>query len=455
MRQIGEIASAWVQNQKIVLQVKYSPQTFLRHADDESLLWNRRTSACVILKDAKPFLDALSYEPQRVDEVIRRVAAAFGVVPDEVAPDVREFLKMLVAESFCTADGGKQEYAAAADSGANVSFDADGEVKDDSWTPLGSFFEKHKLPTELHIDLTNGCTERCVHCYIPDYTPRFLPLATARKILDEFRAAGGLTVHFSGGECMMHPDFSEILRHAKGLHLNMLVLSNLTLCDEKMVALLREIDPQFVNVSLYSMDAAVHDRVTKLPGSWERTMGAILALEKAGVHIRLACPVMKPNRDSLPGLLKFAREHHMHLIPDLDIFGQCDHDCSNQSCALAPEEFEAVLKEHRKLFYRQPADPSLYAPEEKVCDIGKARIDVNAEGIYYPCDGCHGIALGNAATHTFRDVWFGEKLEALRALKNRDFPGCSECENRPWCKVCPTRNFNETGDIFKHDPPPQ
>ena len=432
------------------MSCRISFETFLRHADEESLLWNRRTSACTILKDAKPFLDALSYEPQSEDDVIRKVAAAFEVSPDEVAADVREFLEMLVAESFCEVDGEKIECATT--SGANVSFDANGEVKDDSWTPLGSFFEKHKLPTEVHIDLTNGCTERCVHCYIPDYTPRFLPLDTAKKILDEFRAAGGLTVHFSGGECMMHPDFAEILRYAKELCLNMLVLSNLTLCDERIIALLKEVDPQFVNVSLYSMDAAVHDRITKLPGSWKRTMGAILALEKAGVHIRLACPVMKYNRDSLPELLDFATEHHMHLIPDLDIFGQCDHDCSNQACALTPAEFEATLKEHRELFYLHSAEAAAYAPDAKVCDIGKGRIDVNAEGNYYPCDGCHGIVLGNAATHTFSDVWYGEKLEALRALRNRDFPGCSECANRPWCKVCPTRNFNETGDIFTHDP---
>ncbi|MCI5779444.1 MAG: radical SAM protein [Lentisphaeria bacterium] len=431
--------------------MNYRKDTFVRHAGEESLLWNRRTSACVILQDAKPFLDALTYEPQSEEEIIRKVAATFETAPAEVAADVREFLAMLVAESFCESDAGPAADAAVSEGGP-ASFDADGEKKDDSWTPLGSFFEKHHLPTELHIDLTNGCTERCIHCYIPDYTPHFLPLETVKKVLHEFRDAGGLTIHFSGGECMMHPDFAEILRYAKSLRLNMLILSNLTLCDEKIVRLLQEIDPQFVNVSLYSMDPAIHDGITRFPGSWGRTMSAILTLERAGVHIRLACPVMKPNRDSLPGLLDFAREHHMHLIPDLDIFGQTDHDCSNQACALSPAEFEAVLTRHRELFHQIPSAPSAYAPEAKVCDIGKARIDINAEGNYYPCDGCHGIVLGNAATHTFSEVWYGEKLNALRALKNRDFGTCAACGNRPWCKVCPTRNFNETGDMLKHAP---
>ena len=73
----------------LMSKIQLSPQTFLRHADDESLLWNRRTSARTILKDAKPFLDALSYEPHSEDEVPRKVAGAFGVSPEEVVADVR------------------------------------------------------------------------------------------------------------------------------------------------------------------------------------------------------------------------------------------------------------------------------------------------------------------------------------------------------------------------------
>ena len=69
---------------------------------------------------------------------------------------------------------------------------------------------------------------------------------------------------------------------------------------------------------------------------------------------------------------------------------------------------------------------------------------------YYPCDGCHGIVLGKAAEQSFAEVWQGEKLQALRALRNKDFGECAHCENRPWCKVCPTRNFNETADMFSH-----
>ena len=147
---------------------------------------------------------------------------------------------------------------------------------------------------------------------------------------------------FSGGECMLHPQFCDFIRYAKRLNLNFIVMSNLTRCDAEMVAFLAEAQPQFVNVSLYSMNAEEHDKITTIPGSWQKTMRAILALEAAGVPVRLASPIMQANRHALPKLLEFAKAHHMHLIPDCDIFGQVDHDCTNQSCALSPEETEGV-----------------------------------------------------------------------------------------------------------------
>ena len=143
--------------------MNFTSQTFLRHAGDESLLWNRRTSACAILKDARPFLDAISYEAQSENQIIRNVAKTFECGPDEVAQDVREFLQMLVAETFAETDGGNADSGKLPEHPAGGAFGEGGERKDESWTPLGSFFEKHRLPTELHIDLTNGCTERCIH----------------------------------------------------------------------------------------------------------------------------------------------------------------------------------------------------------------------------------------------------------------------------------------------------
>ena len=251
---------------------------------------------------------------------------------------------------------------------------------------------------------------------------------------------------------MLHKDFAEILRYAKSLDLNIIVMSNLTLCDDEMVALLKEIDPQFVNVSLYAVTESIHDSITQMPGSCAKTKAAIDALQKAGVHVRIATPFMRENKGCVEELKAFAAARNVHLVADAEIFGQLDHSCENQSHALSLMELEGLVSEHKNVFMKGCMEAEKCAPGAKVCDVGEARLNLDAEGMYYPCDGFHGAILGDARTETIWEVWNGAALNKLRALKNEDFGACASCADRAWCKVCPMRNFNETGDMFTHAP---
>lgn len=435
-------------------KIRYSSDAYIRHVGDETLLWHKRNQACLIIQDAEPLLRYVSFTPIGIDDLYNKTLAQFDAEDHkEIRQDMGRMLMAITAEGFIQIEdeSGNILFLNPEGVSSRASENENGEDDDGDHTPLGSFFERNHIPCEFHIDLTSACTERCVHCYIPEYKNVFLDFDLVRKALKEYKALGGLTVHLSGGECMMHPDFDKILRLCKDENINIIILSNLTLCDDKRIEILKEIDPQFINVSLYSMDPAVHDSITTVPGSWKKTMDAILKCNENGVHIRLAAPALKENKESFPALAEFARSHSMHLIPDTDIFPRCNQDDSNMEHALSPAELEKLLADNRQIFYKEyPGKNPL--PEAKVCDIGVARICLDSQGNYYPCDGTHGIVLGNVRDHTLAEVWNGEKMNALRALKNQDFTECADCDKRRFCKVCPAHNFNATGDILKHSP---
>ena len=445
--------------------IRFFEKTFVRHAGRKSVLWCPHTGACVVADGAEPFLKHIGWAWRGIDETVADIAAEFGMRPREIEGDFCEFIAPLVADGLmeCLTQSPQSSQSEKETSRTsrtsreennlgNGNFDAEGNVHDDSWTPLDDFFDENGIPMQLHLDLTAACTERCVHCYLPDYPVKHIPFALAEKALREFREMQGLTVHLTGGECMLHPDFERVCRLCRDLNLNFVILSNFTVCDDKRISFLAEVQPQFVNVSLYSMDEREHDAITRLPGSWRRTMDAILSCEKAGVPVRLASPLLKKNRSAFPALAKFAREHRMHLIPSIDIVPQSDHDCSNLDHACSAVELREALSSNPDIFDRGWDMSRRIAPEDKVCDIGISRLYLNSFGNYYPCDSMHGYVLGNAATDTLESVWRGEKLENLRRLTNRDFPQCLACANRPVCKVCPAFNFNATGDIFQTTP---
>jgi len=442
----------------MAVKMKWGKQVYSRHVKDESVVWCPRSGGCTVLKNAQPILEEVTREWREIDDIVRAVAAKFECAIDEVREGVEAVVGELVSQRFVEVDGGCREWGIGnGESGGDVNTmqrvgDNAPFRNDDDWTPLGDFYERHGLPCELHIDLTDGCNEKCVHCYLPMGGTHFIEKELVFKVLKEFREAQGLTVYFSGGECMLHKDFAEILRYAKSLDLNIIVMSNLTLCDDGMVLLLKEIDPQFVNVSLYAVTESIHDSITQMPGSCAKTKAAIDALQKAGVHVRLATPFMRENKGCVEELKAFAAERNVHLIADSEIFGQLDHSCKNQSHALSLSELEELVSAHKNVFVKGCMAPEKCASGAKVCDIGEAHINLDAEGLYYPCDGFHGAILGNARNETIWEVWNGDALNKLRALKNEDFGKCASCADRAWCKVCPMRNFNETGDMFTHAP---
>jgi sulfatase maturation enzyme AslB (radical SAM superfamily) len=290
------------------MKIKWSNQVYSRHANNESVVWCPRTGGCTVLWNAQQILEEMNREWRSVDEIAHTVAEKFSCDANEVREDVEAVVKELVSQRFVEVDGKDDTIEEWSSTDEMPVIQVNGQdaqltaragrtpYQDDDWSPLGDFYVRHGLPSELHMDLTDGCNEKCVHCYLPKGGTHYLNKDIAFKVLKEFREAQGLTVLVSGGECMLHRDFAEILRYAKSLDLNVIVLSNLTLCDDRMVALLKEIDPQFVNVSLYAVTESVHDSITQIPGSCKKTKAAIDALQAAGVHVRIATPFMREKK---------------------------------------------------------------------------------------------------------------------------------------------------------------
>ena len=432
------------------MNIRLNRCVFLRHAGDESIVWNPRESGFSVFKDAQVFLKELKRDWRDEKVMLKNIAKKFDCDAGQVYEDFRGIVKELEDQRFVLIEGLTESVGSGELSDIEERGGLGQTSMPDNMDDMLRFCERHNIVRALHLDLTDACTEKCVHCYVPQ-KKHFISYKMAEKVLKEFREQNGFTVYLTGGECMLHPDFKRICELCVELNLNMIAMTNMTCCDAGMVKLLRKVDPQYLNVSLYSMKPEEHDAVTRLPGSWQKTMDAILACEKAGVHIRIATPLLKENKEAFGELKKFAAEHHMHLIPSADIVAMSNHDCANTAHACSPDELKCVMTKCKGIF-DHGWDGEMPKCDAKVCDIGTARIYVNAKGDYYPCDSMHEYVLGNVATHTLQEVWRGEKLEYLRGLKNRDFGKCASCENRPWCKVCPAANFNATGDIFKTAP---
>ncbi len=162
----------------------------------------------------------------------------------------------------------------------------------------------------LHIDnvvfeLTEACNQCCRFCYnhwrdglapLPAPDPS-LARRTLRKLLSQVRVG---TVSFSGGEPMLLRNVHDLALQArfKGSHVN--VLTNGTLLTSDAIDNFNSLGVGAIQIPILSAEAAVHEYLTQLPGSWQK---ATAALERvASVMPRGAFAVLVITKVNAPGI---------------------------------------------------------------------------------------------------------------------------------------------------------
>ena len=452
--------------------LRLSKNTFVRQFGPFTYVIGRIKAFDQMYRDAEPFFRWLTRKPIEKEALLKNIYSVYvGADKDEIRNDFDAFMAPLIAEKIVLCGETANELDAQEEF---FSYDVDKPKTMDTHMPvaskeafemlpqkvLGDWFREHPTVFTLQIDITQACTERCIHCYIPEYNPVFLPFERIKAVINEFREMGGLTLTLSGGECMMHPEFDKIVRYAREKDLIVGILSNLTLCDDSKIKLLQESEAT-VQVSLYSMNPDTHDAITRHKGSWLKTKKAIEKIRAAHIPCRISCPTMKPNYKDYLDVLAYARSLKMDAQTDFIIMGKMDGDTSNFACRLDLCETRHILEDivfrsvPMKSEYFNPGKKEKMRTDEefmadKICGACVDSVCLDATGNYYPCPAFAGVTLGNCYEHSLRLVW-NESPETLRlrAVRGKDFPKCVKCEDRDYCSICMCRNFNETGDIFK------
>ena len=82
----------------------------------------------------------------------------------------------------------------------------------------------------------------------------------------------------------------------------------------------------------------MHDTITKVKGSFEKTKNNLLRLKECGIPLQISCPVMKENQDSFINVVKWAKENDISIATEYVIFASYDHTNCNLSHRLTVEE---------------------------------------------------------------------------------------------------------------------
>jgi len=416
------------------------------------------------------FLSVLGRNSQTLTELAKKIKKQFTDVDIRtIKKDAKEFYCILELDGFIVSGKTIQE-CNEKDTRFSYKIFEHG-IKNNIYSPdllqlnksTQDFLDKHfrNKPqlTNLHIEITSRCNERCLHCYIPhDDKVSYIEPNLFYDVLEQCKDMRLLHLTLSGGEPMLHKDFRDFLRKCKEYNFSINVLSNLTLLNDEIIEEMKSNSLLGIQVSLYSMNPKIHDEITQRKGSFVKTKNAILKLIENDIPLQISCPILKQNKNCYNDVISWAKKHKVNVGDDFGIIASYNHTTQNLSCRLSIDEIEEVINDKVGKDAKYLEQIIIAAEEKKditqddfVCTVCHSSICIADNGSVYPCAGWQGYIVGNVKETSLKDIWDNsEKVNYLRGLRRLDFPKCIQCSDKEYCTLCMVRNANENplGDPF-------
>ncbi|MGB0036115.1 MAG: radical SAM protein [Candidatus Acidiferrales bacterium] len=296
------------------------------------------------------------------------------------------------------------------------------------------------LPWNVHLDLTYRCNERCIHCYLDHKDYGEMTTAEVEDVLKQLAAAGTLFLTLSGGEIFLRNDLFELIAFARRLHFDVSLKSNALLIDRNRARRMRELSVRGIQVSIYSAETEVHDAITKVRGSLERSLAAIHLLLEQGLRVKLACPLMKQNLTAYRGVQDLAEQLGVPYVLDLTITPKMDGDAGILSLRNPAVELLPILKDSRvnpQSCARDevPAQPlaagsatssgfESQAYDDIPCSAGHNSCYISPYGDVFPCVQMP-VPTGNVRRQRFEEIWNGSpEMKRVRNIRESQLPVC-------------------------------
>jgi len=291
-------------------------------------------------------------------------------------------------------------------------------------------------PMSALFELTFVCNHACSFCY---NCPTGQKEMNTAEVLDALRKLAEFNVLYltlSGGEPLVRKDFFEIARAARELGFAIRIYTNGYLIDEAMAKKIRTIaNPVEMEISLHGGRPETHDKLTCVPGSFQKICNAAKFLRAEGIKVNFKAPVTRDNQAEVLEMERLAQSLDVRIQFDTVITPRDDGDKDPLSLMASDDFLQKFWTEDAyKTARKEPVPlPRKDGPGEAICGTGRSGIAIDPYGNIYPCVQLRRKAGNIKELARLRDMWFSSPVlievrktaveiaqETLKQAKNGD-----------------------------------
>lgn len=315
-----------------------------------------------------------------------------------------------------------------------------------------------RFPLRVLFELTYRCNFKCIHCYVgcPGKTPaagKELETQEVFSILAQLKRAGTWYLGFTGGEIFLRKDIFEILRHAKKLGFQVIVLTNGSLIDEQAADELKRLSPNKVDITVHAMDRSRFDAITGVAGSAKKVFRAITLLRQRNVSLGLKSCGMLENRDEIIKISRFARSRNIRFRLDNELMPRLDRSLNPLKHQLLPEEGFLLHRACYPEMFRRPPEIIRSRRRDKgeifSCGCGYTHLAIGPSGALKTCVDID-YPRYDLLKKPLKKGW--EKIKKfVDTLAPPKGWACYHCDLAVYCSWCPAKSYLRDGTFFSCD----
>ena len=313
------------------------------------------------------------------------------------------------------------------------------------------------------FELTYRCSEMCIHCYNPGATRnkneishrgdlQELTLTDYKRIIDEMLELGLVKVCLTGGDPFSKEFTWELLDYLyeKEIAVDVFTNGQRSTIDVRRLA---DYYPRLVGVSIYSGIAEDHDAITRIPGSWNRSMQVVNELSELAVPMNLKCCVVQPNLHSYYMVADLARQYGAKPQFEINITESNDGDICAKQLRLNEEQLQVVLRDSNLALYVGKEAPNYGGQKRNLslcsCGAGRTGFCISPNGDMRACVAFTQI-YGNLCKQMALEILNNSvPLQEWRKASVADYLECGKYSYCDYCNLCAGVNYTEHGDFRK------
>ena len=279
-----------------------------------------------------------------------------------------------------------------------------------------------------------------------------LTLSDYKRIIDEMLGLGLVKVCLTGGDPFSKEFTWELLDYLYEKEIAVDIFTNGQRIT-KDVQRLADYYPRLVGISIYSGIAKDHDAITRIPGSWKRSMQVVKELSELAVPMNLKCCVMQSNLHTYYMVADLARQYGAKPQFEINITESNDGDVCAKQLRLTEEQLQIVLRDNNLALYVGKEAPNYggVKRDSSLCSCGAGRTGfcLSPNGDMRACVAFTQV-YGNLRMQTALDILNNSiGLHEWRKAVVADYEECGKHSYCDYCNLCAGVNYTEHGDFRK------